>query len=89
MDLPSDFGPLAKSKANCCPYVLDQRSVATDLKPGAVVDGRNNQIESAFPPRQTVRLVLFGFTKPDGYACCLDRSGEWWVVHPEALEAVS
>jgi len=86
MNLPSDFGPLAQSKAANCPYVLDQKSAATDIKPGAVVNGSNTAFETVFPKGQKIRLVLFGFTRPHGYACCLDRTGEWWIVHPESLE---
>jgi hypothetical protein len=29
------------------------------------------------------------FARPHAYACCLDRHGEWWHVHPEALKEVN
>lgn len=85
MNLPSDFGEKARKLADNCPYVLDTAATGTTLVPGQVVYGSNNAIEKCFPKGETVRMVLFGFTRPHGYACCLDRHGEWWNVHPEAL----
>jgi hypothetical protein len=83
--LPLDYGFDARRKAENCPFVLDDRATGCTLKPGMVVIGRNNDIETSFPKGQSVRMVLFGFTRPHAYACCLDRDGVWWNVHPEAL----
>jgi len=83
--LPCDYGLDAQKKADNCPFVLDEATTGCTLTPGTVVYGRNTGIETIFPPGQVVRLVLFGFTRPHGYACCLDREGTWWNVHPESL----
>jgi hypothetical protein len=75
-----------------CGHVLTERAADSDLTPGTVVVGQDVPgLEESFgfdrvlqKPR-TVRMMLWGFTKPHSYACCLDRDGTWWVVHPEAL----
>jgi hypothetical protein len=85
IELPIDFGADARRRGANCPYVLTDRATECDLTPGTVVYGSNNAIEESFAEGQVVRMVLFGFTKPHGYAACLDRDGEWWLVHPEAL----
>jgi len=89
INLPMDFGFDARRKAENCPHVLVDAATGCDLTPGMVVNGTNGGIESAFPRGATVRMVLFGFTKTHGYACCLDRHGEWWLVHPESLTECS
>lgn len=83
--LPDDFGPDARNKAKRCPFSLEPRATNCDLVPGDVVYGSNNGIETIFPDGKTIRMVLFGFTKPLGYACCIDHKGKWWNTHPEAL----
>ena len=85
IDLPIDFGYDTRIKAANCPYVLTEATTGRDLTPGTVVTGSNNDIEESFAKGQRIRMVLFGFTKPHGFACCLDRDGVWWNVHPEAL----
>jgi len=94
MNLPIDFGADTRLKAANCPYVLTDRATGCDLTPGTVVLGRDVPgleesfgFDRALQKPRTVRMVLFGFTKPHSYACCLDRDGEWWIVHPEALAA--
>lgn len=91
--LPIDFGADTRLKAGNCPYVLTERVSDCNLTPGTVVCAQDVPgLEESFgfdrvlqKPR-TVRAVLFGFTKPHGYACILSRDGEWWIVHPEALK---
>ena len=92
--LPNDFGVDTRRKADNCPYVLDNQATGCTLKPGDVVIGRDVPgleesfgFDRALQKPRTVRMVLFGFTRPHGYACCLDRTSEWWIVHPEALRA--
>jgi len=85
--LPIDFGVDTRLKMANCPFVLTDATADCDIKPGTVVYGSNSGIEMIFPPNQRIRMVLVGFTKPHGYACCIDRNGEWWNTHPEALEA--
>lgn len=85
MNLPNDFNQKARLAAANCPFVLDTAATGCPLVPGTVVLGRNNDIEDVFPKGRTIRLVLFGFSRPHAYACCLDRDGDWWNVHPESL----
>ena len=85
MNLPPDFGEKAHKVAANCPYVLTDHATGTPLVAGDVVLAQDLPgIESAFGKGRTVRAMLFGFTKPHGFACLLDCHGEWWVVHPEA-----
>jgi len=91
--LPTDFGLDARRKAEDCPFVLDDRATGCDLTPGTVVVGQDVPgleesfgFDRALQKPSRVRMVLFGFTRPHAYACCLDREGNWWNVHPEALE---
>ena len=83
--IPTDFSEKAHLAATKCPAILTDTSTHCGLEPGTIVFGSNNGIEDTLPQGKTLRLVLFGFTKPHGYAVCLDRDGKWWTVHPEAL----
>lgn len=77
MEVPQNFieyvSPEIKRVAANCPYVLQPEHPQCSFKPGSVVW------------REDTKLLLLGYTPQDGFACAMDRHGDWWVVDYEDL----
>jgi hypothetical protein len=82
--LPNDFNKLALERAAeelANPgHSLDRLSSSSDIVPG----------ERVFAASVTFRgrrnAVLFGYTRPHGYAKILTSEGEWLMVQPEVMQ---
>ena len=85
INLPRDFGRDARMKAANCGYVLDATSADCAIKPGRPVSAQDVPGLVTSFGGETVRACLLGFTRPNGYACLVDKAGIFWNIHPAAL----
>ncbi len=83
--LPNDFSPKAislgaKQLADLTLRLLDPESSVSDITPGERVYA---DPDGSFRGRRNG--VVFGYTRPHGYAYVLTREGGWLMVNPENL----
>jgi len=83
--LPNDFTSEARRlagelEADPSLRPLDRLSSVTDIAPGERVYA---EPDGSFKGRHNG--VVFGYTRPHGYAYVLTREGEWLMVNPESL----
>lgn len=72
-----------------CPYSLASQSSDCDLTPGTpVIMHPAPGLDMTFRGT-TASGVLFGFSKPHGFAVVQDddKADKFWVIHPEAMTA--